>query len=133
MKKILFAASECVPFCKTGGLADVVGSLPKTFDRKEYDVRVILPQYEFMKNEYKSQLKNVVYFQMDNRIYVGINTLTLDGITYYFVDNRQYFSGDKPYYDLFADLERFAYFNIIFVKIKIFSPNIFKIFLARVL
>ncbi len=111
MKKILFAASECVPFCKTGGLADVVGSLPKTFDRKEYDVRVILPQYEFMKDEYKSQLKNVVYFQMDNRIYVGINTLTLDGITYYFVDNRQYFSGDKPYYDLFADLERFAYFS----------------------
>ncbi len=111
MKNILFAASECVPFCKTGGLADVVGSLPGTFDRKKYDVRVILPQYEFMKDEYKSRLKNVVYFQMDNRIYVGINSLVENGITYYFVDNRQYFSGDKPYYDLFSDLERFAYFS----------------------
>lgn len=111
MKNILFAASECVPFCKTGGLADVVGSLPGTFDRNKYDVRVILPQYEFMKDEYKSRLKNVVYFQMDNRIYVGINSLVENGITYYFVDNRQYFSGDKPYYDLFSDLERFAYFS----------------------
>ena len=41
MKKVLFAASECVPFIKTGGLADVVGSLPKCFDKNEYDVRVM--------------------------------------------------------------------------------------------
>lgn len=40
MKKILFAASESVPFIKTGGLADVVGSLPKYFDKEKYDVRV---------------------------------------------------------------------------------------------
>ena len=45
MKKILFAASESVPFIKTGGLADVVGSLPKYFDKEKYDVRVILPKY----------------------------------------------------------------------------------------
>ena len=47
MKKILFASSEAAPFIKTGGLADVVGSLPKYFDRKKYDVRVILPKYAF--------------------------------------------------------------------------------------
>ena len=40
MKKILFVSSEAVPYVKTGGLADVVGSLPKYFDKKEYDVRV---------------------------------------------------------------------------------------------
>ena len=45
MKNILFVASEAVPFIKTGGLADVVGSLPKYFDRNEYDVRVVLPKY----------------------------------------------------------------------------------------
>lgn len=42
MKKILFAASECVPFMKTGGLADVVGALPKEFDKNEWDVRVVM-------------------------------------------------------------------------------------------
>ena len=51
MKKILFAASECVPFMKTGGLADVVGALPKEFDKNEWDVRVVMPNYRgFQKN-----------------------------------------------------------------------------------
>ena len=45
MKNILFASSECVPFIKTGGLADVVGSLPKYFNKKKYDTRVVLPKY----------------------------------------------------------------------------------------
>ena len=49
MKNILFAASECVPFIKTGGLADVVGSLPKDFDKEKYDVRVVIPNYMCMK------------------------------------------------------------------------------------
>ena len=53
MKKVLFVASEGVPFIKTGGLADVVGSLPKCFDKNEYDVRVVLPKYMCMKEEYK--------------------------------------------------------------------------------
>ena len=45
MKNILFVASECVPFIKTGGLADVVGALPKNFDKRYFDVRVVLPKY----------------------------------------------------------------------------------------
>ena len=52
MKKILFAASEAVPFMKTGGLADVTGSLPKYFDKKNYDVRVILPKYVCMEERW---------------------------------------------------------------------------------
>lgn len=111
MKKILFVASECVPFVKTGGLADVVGSLPKSFDKKEYDIRVIIPNYHAIKEEYRDQMETVYYFQMDNRIYAGIKTLTLDGIQYYFVDNEQYFGGLVPYYDMFQDLERFAFFS----------------------
>ena len=52
MKKILFATSEAVPFVKTGGLADVAGSLPKYFNKKEYDVRVMLPKYLCIKEEF---------------------------------------------------------------------------------
>ena len=48
MKKILFVASEAVPFIKTGGLADVVGSLPKYLDKRYFDARVILPKYMCM-------------------------------------------------------------------------------------
>ena len=59
MKNILFAASECVPFIKTGGLADVVGALPKCFDKEYFDVRVIIPKYQCMKEEFKNQLQYV--------------------------------------------------------------------------
>lgn len=111
MKKILFAASECVPFVKTGGLADVVGSLPASFDKKEYDVRVIIPCYHAIKPVFRDKMETIYYFQMDNRIYVGVKRLVLDDITYYFIDNEQYFSGLVPYYDMFQDLERFAFFQ----------------------
>ena len=111
MKKILFAASECVPFVKTGGLADVVGSLPQAFDKSEYDIRVIIPNYHAIKPEYREKMECIYYFQMDNRIYVGVHRLEMNGITYYFIDNEQYFSGVVPYYDLYQDLERFAYFS----------------------
>ena len=57
MKNILFASSECVPFIKTGGLADVVGSLPKEFDKEKYDVRVVLPKYTCMKQEWKDRME----------------------------------------------------------------------------
>ena len=51
--KILFTASECVPFCKTGGLADVVGALAPVLARKGHDVRVILPKYAAIRSEYE--------------------------------------------------------------------------------
>ena len=54
MKNILFATSEAVPFIKTGGLADVAGALPKCFDKRYFDVRVILPKYACMKQEWKN-------------------------------------------------------------------------------
>ena len=56
MKNILFIASEGVPFIKTGGLADVVGSLPKGIDKEYYDVRVILPKYNCMHQDKKDML-----------------------------------------------------------------------------
>lgn len=115
MKKILFAASESVPFIKTGGLADVVGSLPKNFNKDEFDVRVMLPKYACMKEEWKEKLVYKNHFHMDfhgKDRYVGILETELDGITFYFIDNEDYYSGPKPYTsDGLWDIERFAYFS----------------------
>ena len=65
MKKILFVASEGVPFIKTGGLADVVGSLPKEIDKKYFDVRVIIPKYSCMRQEMKDKMQYLTHFYMD--------------------------------------------------------------------
>ena len=76
--KILMAASEAIPYMKTGGLADVVGSLPKYFDKDRYDVRVILPKYKCMDDKLLPQLKFVCHFYVNlnwRRQYVGIFTL----------------------------------------------------------
>lgn len=114
MKKILFVASESVPFIKTGGLADVVGSLPKNFNKDEYDCRVIIPKYQCMNENFKNQLQYVTHFYMDlawRSQYVGILKMEYDGITYYFIDNEYYFSGPKPYGDICYDMEKFAFFS----------------------
>ena len=65
MKNILFVASECVPFIKTGGLADVVGSLPKYFPKEYFDVRVVIPKYAGIKEQFKNQMRYVTNFYMD--------------------------------------------------------------------
>lgn len=114
MKNILFVASEAVPFIKTGGLADVVGSLPKCFDKKYYDVRVIIPKYLCMKEAWTKKLKFVDHFYMDclgQSRYVGILECEHEGIKFYFIDNESYFWGDKPYGDWFFDLEKFSFFS----------------------
>lgn len=93
MKKVLFVSSESVPFIKTGGLADVVGSLPKYFDKNKYDVRVMLPKYMCMKDEWKDKLSYRLHFYMDlnwRQQYVGLLELQYEGITFYFIDNEYY-------------------------------------------
>ena len=115
MKRIMFVASECVPFIKTGGLADVVGALPKSFDREKYDVRVIMPNYTCIPWEYRSQFQYVHHFYMDlgdrpEKLHVGIMTYKMNGITYYFVDNEHYFGGFAPYGTIRFDVEKFIFF-----------------------
>ena len=114
MKNILFAASEGVPFIKTGGLADVVGSLPKEIDRQYFDVRVILPKYTCMTQQMKDLLVYKTNFYMDfhwREEYVGIFEAQVDGVTYYFIDNEHYFSGFKPYGDnVLFEIEKYAFF-----------------------
>ena len=115
MKKILFAASEGVPFIKTGGLADVVGSLPKCIDKKYFDVRVIIPKYACMKQEMKDKMRYVTHFYMDynwKNVYVGILEAEEEGVHYYFIDNESYFNGSKPYSDDPRwEIERYAFFS----------------------
>ena len=93
MKKILFAASEGVPFIKTGGLADVVGSLPKCIDKQYFDVRIILPKYLCMKQDMKDKLQYINHLYLDfnwKTVYVGILGAHIEGIQYYFMDNEYY-------------------------------------------
>lgn len=116
MKKILFAASECVPFIKTGGLADVCGALPKEFDKKYWDVRVVIPNYSCIPEKYRDKFEYVAHFYMNagpyiQNKYVGILKYELDGITYYFIDNQEYFTCAVPYGDIRYDIEKFVFFD----------------------
>lgn len=114
MKNILIVSSEAIPYIKTGGLADVAGSLPKYFDKEKYDVRVIIPKYKCMDEKLVPQLKFACHFYVNlnwRKQYAGIFKAVNDGITYYFVDNEFYFAGDKPYNNIYEDVEKFAYFS----------------------
>ena len=114
MKNILFVASEAVPFIKTGGLADVVGSLPKAIDRRYFDVRIVLPRYTCMDDADKSEMKFITNFYMDfhwKKAYVGVLEAVVDGITCYFIDCEDYFTGWSPYGgDVIFEIEKFSFF-----------------------
>ena len=111
-KKILFVASEAVPFIKTGGLADVMGALPKTLAAKGLDVAVVIPKYGTIAQKYKDEMKTLVTGAVNlswRQQYYGVSVIVKDGVSYYFIDNERYFKRDKLYgYD--DDAERFAYF-----------------------
>ena len=115
MKNILFAASECVPFVKTGGLADVVGALPKSLDKEKYDVRVVIPDYTCIPQKYRSRFSYIGNFYMDlgglGNFYVGIMTCELDGIRYYYIDNEHFFHGENLYSDILWDIQKFSFFS----------------------
>ncbi|NCB29899.1 MAG: glycogen synthase, partial [Clostridia bacterium] len=113
--RVLFAASECVPFVKTGGLADVLGALPKELKKLGADVRVILPKYTSIPDEFKRRMIHVCDFPIPlgwRSQYCGIEALEMDGLTYYFVDNEYYFGRSYIYGHACNDeAERFAFFS----------------------
>ena len=115
MKKVAYIASECVPFIKTGGLADVVGTLPRIFDKKEYDVRVIIPNYMCLPAKFKEKMRYLTHFHMDigwKQQYVGVMYLEYEGVPVYFIDNEYYFNGFNIYSDdMKWDIEKFCYFS----------------------
>jgi starch synthase len=113
-RKILFVASEARPFIATGGLADVIGSLPQALAQDaNYDIRVVLPLYSDIKPEYRrkmSFLGNIFVPLGWRNQYCGIFTCIENGVTYYFIDNEQYFKRTGCY-GYFDDGERFAFFS----------------------
>lgn len=111
--KILFAVSECVPFIKSGGLADVAGALPKELQRLGVDVRVMLPKYQLIPDEYKKKMTKIAEFIVPvgwRNQYCGIEELEHEGVVYYFIDNEYYFKRSQMYGD-YDEGEQFAYFN----------------------
>ncbi len=112
--KILFTASECVPFIKTGGLADVVGALAPVLAKKGHDVRVMLPLYGMIPHDYVAQMKHVLDFEVDlgwRKQYCGIEALEKDGVIYYFIDNKYYFGRSYVYGMGGDEYERYGFFD----------------------
>ncbi|WP_410511048.1 glycogen synthase GlgA [Paenibacillus sp. BR2-3] len=111
--KVLFAAAEAHPFIKTGGLADVIGALPKALKSAGVDVRVILPKYRGIPEKFSSKMEHVTVVHVPvgwRSQYCGIEQIIYDGIPVYFIDNEYYFGRDGVY-GYMDDGERFAFFN----------------------
>ena len=111
--KILFVASEAVPFVKTGGLADVVGALAPVLAKEGHDVRVLIPDFSQIPREYSEKMSHVCDFEIQlgwRRQYCGIEQIEMNGVKWYFMDNKYYFA--RPYiYGMGGDeYERFGFF-----------------------
>ncbi len=111
--KILLAASEAVPFIKSGGLADVAGSLSKAIRNRSQACRVVLPLYSDISDELRAGMKEIARFQVQlawRNQYCGVLETTCNGVKYYFLDNEYYFKR-RGLYGFFDDAERFAFFS----------------------
>lgn len=111
--KVLYVASEALPFVASGGLADVAGSLPKELRRRLCGCRVVLPLYESIPQSMRDQMTFLTSFSVPvawRRQYCGVFEAKVDGVIYYLLDNQYYFkrAGLYGHYD---DAERFAFFS----------------------
>ena len=110
---ILYVTSEAVPFCKTGGLADVAGSLPPSLAANGDRVSVILPLYETVKDKWGEKLHFERWTNVRlawREVYCGLFSFEYEGVTCYFVDNESYFRR-SDLYGYYDDGERFAFFS----------------------
>lgn len=111
--KILYAAAEVEPFAKTGGLADVMGALPKELVKKGVDARVILPKYGAIPHTFVEQMNFIGYIFVQlgwRNQYCGVFSLVHGGVTYYFIDNEYYFGGSYIYGYGDQEVEKYAFF-----------------------
>ena len=111
--KILYAASEALPFIASGGLADVAGSLPRALQKEGVECRVVLPLYGSMKASLREKLEYVTHFNVPlswRNQYCGLFRAEVDGVTCYLLDNEYYFKRDGIY-GFYDDAERFVFFS----------------------
>ena len=112
LPRVLLAAAECAPLAKTGGLVDVVGTLPKYLADLGMDARVITPYHRIIKEKFGWRVKHMTDFYIDlgwRHQYVGIEKLVIDGVIVYLVDNESYY-GDKIYRGGMPEGEQYAFF-----------------------
>ena len=114
-RSVAFIGSECYPFVKTGGLGDVMYALPKALIKQNCDVKVILPRYKCIPQEYQEKMVYKGSFQMDlcadgKSFYVGIMEYVWDGVVYDFIDNEEFFTSGNPYTNLIDDIPKYCYF-----------------------
>ena len=115
-RSIAFIGSECHPFVKTGGLGDVMYALPRELARLNCDVRVILPRYACIPQEYQDKMIYRGEFYMDlgntgRSYYVGIMEYIWDGVVYDFIDNQEFFTAGRPYTNLVDDIPKYCFFS----------------------
>jgi len=128
MLKVLMVTSEAEPFAKSGGLGDVLGALPKALVQKGVDCRVIMPKYKLIKEQYTSQMEfktSIIVAVGWRNQHCGIFEMVKGGVTYYFVDNEQYFGGESIY--RWDDMERYIFFQkaaLEILKVVDFKPDI---------
>ncbi|HBP37948.1 MAG TPA: glycogen synthase GlgA [Clostridiales bacterium] len=112
--KILMVTAEAAPLAKTGGLGDVLGALPAELRRTGLDVRIIMPLYKRIKDQYRDRLRFRRWSMIKlgwRTLYSGLLSLDLDGVPVYFIDNEYYFGYDAIYLDDHFDIERFSFFQ----------------------
>ena len=114
-RSVVFIGSECYPFVKTGGLADVMYALPKELVKQNCDVKVILPRYKCIPWKYQEKMVYRGEFYMDlcsdgRQFYVGVMEYVWDGVVYDFIDNEEFFTSGNPYTNMVDDIPKFCYF-----------------------
>ncbi|MBR5430055.1 MAG: glycogen synthase [Firmicutes bacterium] len=112
-KNILLVAAECAPLAKTGGLADVVGTLPSYLNRMGFDCQVMIPYHRCIKDKYGDQVRHLTDFWFNlgwRSQYVGLEQLDLNGVTVYLLDNEYYF-GQRIYLGGDQEIEQYAWFS----------------------
>jgi len=113
MPRVLMTGAECAPFAKTGGLADVMGTLARELKNLGCDIRLVLPFHRVIKDQYREEVKHIVSFSVDigrHSQYVGVELYDWEGLPVYFIDNEYYF-GHAIYCGGNFEGEQYAYFS----------------------